>query len=112
MMGYGMNKPKFQKHNFWQWYRRSKRAQIASGCAILIVALLSYAGFFGPFSLQRASPASTNPKPDPIVGNAFFISSGQLNEDSSQGLNDELLIQLHNVPNPSPGKSYYAWLLS
>ena len=47
-----------------------------------------------------------------IVGHAFFISSGQWNERSSQGNNDELQIEMQHVLDPAPGKSYYAWLLS
>ncbi len=47
-----------------------------------------------------------------IIGHAFFISSGQVYEHNNQGINDELLTVLHNIPDPSPGKSYYAWLLS
>ncbi|HEY6286055.1 MAG TPA: serine/threonine-protein kinase, partial [Ktedonobacteraceae bacterium] len=46
-----------------------------------------------------------------LAGSVFFVNSGQLNEDSNQGLNDELQIDLNNVPAPDPGKSYYAWLL-
>ncbi|HZR43342.1 MAG TPA: serine/threonine-protein kinase, partial [Ktedonobacteraceae bacterium] len=48
---------------------------------------------------------------DQIVGNAFFVNSGQLNSDNSQGINDELLLDLHNIPALSSGKAYYAWLL-
>ncbi len=46
-----------------------------------------------------------------FAGRVFFVNSGQLNEESSQGLNDELQIDLNNVPAPDSGKSYYAWLL-
>jgi hypothetical protein len=45
---------------------------------------------------------------------ASFYSSGLLsnNLNSSQGITDELLINLQNVPAPQSGKSYYAWLRS
>jgi serine/threonine protein kinase len=46
----------------------------------------------------------------PIVGHAFFISSGQIGESSNQGIMDEFKIELSNVPDPNPGKSYYGWL--
>lgn len=46
----------------------------------------------------------------PIVGHAFFISSGQIGETSNQGIMDELQVELANVPNPASGKSYYGWL--
>jgi hypothetical protein len=31
--------------------------------------------------------------------------------NNNQGINDEALIDLHNLAAPAPGKSYYAWLL-
>ena len=40
------------------------------------------------------------------------MSDGQLNEKTSQGLNDKLAINLSNIPALPSGKSYYAWLLS
>jgi len=45
-----------------------------------------------------------------VVGHAFFVSSGQVNEHSSQGINDKVEIDLQNIPNPASGKAYYAWL--
>jgi serine/threonine protein kinase len=44
-------------------------------------------------------------------GQAVFLSSGQFNTGTAQGIADELQITLHNISNPQPGKSYYAWLL-
>ena len=40
-----------------------------------------------------------------FTGHAYFVSS-------PQGTEDELLIDLHNVPDAGSGKSYYAWLLN
>ena len=45
-------------------------------------------------------------------GQAFFLSSGQNDPHTSQGIADQLEIDLHNIPNPQAGKSYYAWLLA
>jgi hypothetical protein len=43
------------------------------------------------------------------------MSSGLLSSNSNlisnQGITDELVINLQNLPNPQPGKLYYAWLL-
>jgi eukaryotic-like serine/threonine-protein kinase len=39
------------------------------------------------------------------------VSSGQVNADVTQGLNDEVQINLQGIPAPQTGKSYYAWLL-
>jgi hypothetical protein len=33
-----------------------------------------------------------------------------LNPYNSQGVDDEVQLDLHNIPAPAPGKSYYAWL--
>jgi hypothetical protein len=46
-----------------------------------------------------------------VIGRVSFLSSGQLSENSNQGINDEVLVELHNLPNPAAQKSYYGWLL-
>jgi serine/threonine protein kinase len=76
--------------------------------ATLMITLIG-AGFGVFFVLSHRSPA-TAVAPTQIVGHAFFVSSGQVNEHSSQGINDEFEIDLQNIPDPAPGKSYYAWL--
>ncbi len=48
----------------------------------------------------------------PIVGHLYFLSSEQLSENSSRGIDDQIQIDLSNLPNPASGKSYYAWLLT
>lgn len=48
---------------------------------------------------------------NPVIGHVYFLSSGQLYVNNNQGINDQMLIDLHNVADPAPGKSYYAWLL-
>jgi serine/threonine protein kinase len=45
-----------------------------------------------------------------VVGDVIFSNSGQLNAQNSRGVDDEVQVDLHNIPNPAPGKSYYAWL--
>jgi serine/threonine protein kinase len=45
-------------------------------------------------------------------GQAFFLSSGQVDPHTSQGIADQLEIDLHNIPASQAGKSYYAWLLA
>lgn len=56
---------------------------------------------------NTAAPVGTTS----VVGRAFFASSGQLNQTTTQGSNDQLQIDLQNIPNPQASKSYYAWLL-
>ncbi len=47
----------------------------------------------------------------PIVGSAVFESSGKLYAQMTEGINDELQIDLEHIPFPDPGAAYYAWLL-
>jgi serine/threonine protein kinase len=75
--------------------------------ATLIIVLLG-SSFAGLYWLTHKSTAIVT---NQIVGHAFFVSSGQISDHSNQGLNDGLIIDLQNVPNPAPNKSYYAWLL-
>ena len=81
---------------------------IASIALLVIVLLASGMGTF--FLLTHQS--NTLDTANQVVGHAYFVSSGQLNEGNSQGNNDQLEIELQNVPNPAPGMNYYAWLLS
>ncbi len=87
--------------------QRSRRGRWLYGsiAALLIIALLATGGYF---LFLRNNPGAAS---SPVVGHAFFASSGQLNPGSAQGIADELEIDLHNIPDPQPGKSYYAWLL-
>ncbi len=63
----------------------------------------------GAYLIKTNSP---NPLPVPVVGKATFMSSGQVGSNGGQGVNDEIMIDLHNLALPGTGKSYYAWLLS
>src|SRR5258708_7694348 len=81
------------------------RGLYGSITALLIIALLATGGYFLFLPNNPGTAAS------PVVGHAFFASSGQLNPGSAQGIADELEIDLHNIPDPQPGKSYFAWLL-
>ncbi len=47
-----------------------------------------------------------------IIGQAFYTSSGQITPGTAQGIADQMQIDLHNVPSPQAGKSYYVWLLA
>ncbi|HEU5379491.1 MAG TPA: serine/threonine-protein kinase [Ktedonobacteraceae bacterium] len=85
---------------------RTRRGNIRLLTAILAFILLLGAAL-GTLYLVEAAPAPSTP----ISGHAFFLNSGQLNNSSGQGINDELQIDLSNIPDPAPGKSYYAWLL-
>jgi len=81
--------------------------------ALVIIVLLgsaigAYLVFFRNNMVGSIAPSPSNL----VVGKAFFVSSGQLNPGSAQGIADQLEIDLQNIPDPQPGKSYYAWLLA
>src|SRR5438270_12423121 len=73
----------------------------------MVVLLLLGVGWGAFYFLTWKSKAEA-----PVVGYAYFVGSGQFIEGTDQGLNDELLVDLHNIRSPAPGKHYYAWLLS
>ena len=57
-------------------------------------------------SLSESAPASA------IVGDVEYVSSGQVSENSSQGIADKMVADFNSIADPAPHKSYYAWLLS
>ncbi len=87
--------------------RRRRRNLIIALLILLVIFANLGVGAFFLFSHQR--PVITASQ---VVGQAYFLSSGQVGKDGILGIDDELLVDLHNLSNPSPGKSYYTWLLS
>lgn len=82
-----------------------RRSSLSLATIITLLFLLS-AGLVASLLLTQRSAPTTQ-----MVGHAFFLNSGQFNGSSSQGLNDEIQVDLSNLPDPATGKSYYAWLL-
>lgn len=79
---------------------------------VLMILTLSGAGLGSLLVLYHPSPVGMQQAAPPaIVGHVYFLNSGQVNENTNQGIDDEVQIDLSNLPNPVPGKSYYAWLL-
>lgn len=74
---------------------------------LLLLALL-LASLGGALVLSRSSLSTVMGS----AGHVTFLSSGQVSENSSQGINDQIVVDLDAVPPPAPGKSYYAWLLA
>jgi eukaryotic-like serine/threonine-protein kinase len=72
---------------------------------LLVLVVLLIAGSVGAYLILFPAAGA-----NPLVGHAFFVSSGQLN-DKVQGIADELQVDLQNIPAPPAGKSYYLWLL-
>jgi eukaryotic-like serine/threonine-protein kinase len=77
---------------------------------VVIALVLAILGTLGALLLLPHSNATV--ATNRVIGHVFFVNSGQLNENSAQGINDELQIDLSSIPDPSAGKSYYAWILS
>jgi hypothetical protein len=86
--------------------QKRKRWRLFVLLALVLLLLAGVGTFYALSNRKPAAPAI------PPAGEAFFVSSGQLKEGYSQGINDQLQIVLHYVPDPTPGMSYYAWLLS
>ena len=86
--------------------RRKKRRGLLIACIVLLLLVLGNIGVALFTFLSMGASANT------IVGQAFFVSSGQLSDSNSQGINDELQINLYNIGDPATGKSYYAWLFN
>ena len=61
------------------------------------------------YALLLSHPLTATPI---VAGHLRFLSSEQLSENSNQGIDDQLQLDLSNVANPAPQKSYYAWLLA
>ncbi len=89
--------------------RKRRRSLLIAGIALLVI-LLAGSGLGGFYWLTHKAAVPIPTKP--FIGHAFFASSGLLSVGSSEGIEDEFQISLQNVPNPAPGDSYYAWLLS
>ncbi|MFL5652885.1 MAG: hypothetical protein ACJ8CB_01715 [Ktedonobacteraceae bacterium] len=88
-------------------YRRLPAVLIA-----LMILALSGAGLGSLLVLFHSPAVNMQAAPPASVGHVYFLSSGQVNENSNQGIDDEVQVDLSNLANPAPGKSYYAWLLS
>lgn len=99
--------------------RRGGLVPLLIGSFILLVAALLILVSVGLnsflpniLSSNKKSSHAQAPLSNAVAGHVFFGSSGQVREDSSQGITDEVELDLSNIPLPAPGKSYYAWLLS
>ena len=88
-------------------------AVLISAILVLVVASLGL-GTFPPSAVFKNTSSAHAPlvPPSQVVGRAFFSSSGQINENTSQGIADQVELDLSNIRDPAAGKSYYAWLLN
>ncbi|MBA2286272.1 MAG: anti-sigma factor, partial [Ktedonobacteraceae bacterium] len=87
--------------------RPSHRRRLYFAIAALLIVVVIGSGL----AIVLLSPRTPVTAQQPIVGHAFFVSSGQLTLFSDRGIADQVQINLQNIPDPQAGKSYYAWLL-
>ncbi len=93
--------------------RRSRALYLTLVVLAIIVLLGSGTGAYFYLGIFRNKTGGSVSLPtSPVVGQAFFISTGQYDPHSAQGIADELVIDLRNIPAPQGGKSYYVWLLA
>lgn len=90
---------------------RRRGLWIALSIVLLLLVVGSSLGAYFLFFNKTNTPATATV---PIIGHAYFASSGLLsaNLESNQGITDQLQVELDNVPPPQNGMSYYAWLLN
>lgn len=88
--------------------RRKNLLFILIPLALLII-LGSVLG--GGYWLTHNTHTTTTPTQQ-LVGHVFFLSSGSIDTQSNNGINDQLQINLNNLAHPASGKAFYAWLLS
>ena len=77
----------------------------------LMILALSAAGL-GSLLVFYHAPSVDGQTGPMVIGHVYFLSSGQVNENTNQGIDDEVQVDLSNLANPAAGKKYYAWLLS
>jgi hypothetical protein len=87
--------------------KRFSRVLIALTVALVLCIIGSFLVVSKPFQTVPTNAAA----PPANIGQLTFTSSGQVNEDSSQGISDQVVLNMHDVPAPAANKKYYAWLL-
>ncbi len=89
--------------------QQSHRRRFPAVLIVLTILALSAAGLGSFLLLFHKAPDM--PATSVAVGHLYFLSSEQLSENSSQGIDDQVQLDLSNLSNPAPQKNYYAWLL-
>ena len=91
--------------------RRKRKASRLPRIFIALMILAISAAGLGTLLLSFSAPTTGGQSAPPLVGHVYFLSSGQVNAQTNQGIDDEVEIDLHNLASPAPGQKYYAWLL-
>ena len=84
----------------------TRRVHIGIIVMLIMAFAFSILGTYLVLTRQQENAATVS-----IAGHVYFISSWQGNINNSRGINDEVQLDLQNIPAPAAGKSYYAWLL-
>ena len=84
----------------------TRRVHIGIIVVLIMAVVSSILGTYLVLTRQQENAVAVS-----IAGHVYFISSWQGNINNSRGINDEVQVDLQNIPAPSTGKSYYAWLL-
>jgi hypothetical protein len=77
--------------------------------ATLLLALTSV--WSGSVLMSLGKLPTLSPVAPQVVGHLYFLSSDQLSENSSQGICDQVQLDLDHLAAPTRQKRYYAWLL-
>src|SRR5215469_6279666 len=93
----------------WKWLQRGV---LVLAALVLMLFVLDSLGFSYTSLSMRPDAPSASATTNQVVGHVYFEGSGQINDNSDQGINDEVQVDLHGIPIPATSKSYYAWLLS
>jgi hypothetical protein len=91
---------------------RPRRSHLSLALIALSMLAIALAGLGSELIFFNKLPTNVAAAAPAIVGQVRFLSSGQISENSTQGINDQVVVDLDNLSNPAPGMSYYAWLLS
>jgi hypothetical protein len=89
---------------WWQAHLPGKRRLLFVLICVLVIAITGSFLVLPRFSNGAASIPPTN-------GHLVFTSSGQVSETGSQGVEDQVTLDLTNIATPATGKALYAWLL-
>ncbi len=89
--------------------RRKQRGMLVGLVAVLVLGGMSTA--LGSWNPAGAAPSPSMSRANMIVGHAYFFSSGILDTQISQGINDGLELDLEDMLPPPAGTAYYGWLL-
>jgi hypothetical protein len=76
----------------------------------LLTLAITLAGL-GSFLIVAYKLPADAPAAPVNVGHIQFLSSEQLSENNTQGISDQVAVDLNHLVNPGQHKSYYAWLL-